>query len=66
MSIFEEDTPLELIKKVKPDFLVKGGDYELDQIVGRDFVEENGGTVRTIQVVTGRSTTNLIQMIKAH
>jgi rfaE bifunctional protein nucleotidyltransferase chain/domain len=65
VCIFDEDTPLNLIKKVKPDVLVKGGDYKLNQIVGREFVEETGGEVTTIPIVSGRSTTNLIQSIKA-
>ncbi len=64
VCLFEEDTPLELIKKVRPDILIKGGDYNLDQIVGRDFVEENGGRVLTIPFVSGKSTTGLVQKIK--
>lgn len=58
--IFEEDTPLELIKLVKPNVLVKGGDYKLDEIVGREFVEQHGGKVITIPLVPGRSTTGII------
>ena len=65
VCVFDEDTPLELLKKVKPDFLVKGGDYQLDQIIGREFVENSGGKVVTIPIVSGRSTTNLIHSIKA-
>lgn len=57
---FEEDTPLELIKFVKPDVLVKGGDYSIDTIVGADFVFERGGKVLTIPLVQGKSTTNII------
>jgi len=64
VSIFEDDTPINLIKKIKPDVLVKGGDYNLSEIVGRDFVESNGGKVCTIPFIIGKSTTNLINKIK--
>lgn len=62
--VFEEDTPIELIKRVKPSILVKGGDYTLDQIVGADIVIENGGQVMSLPFVEGYSTTNLEQKIK--
>ncbi len=65
VTIFDEDTPLELIKSVKPDILVKGGDYEIDDIVGADFVQARGGSVRTIPFVEGKSTTGLIRAINA-
>lgn len=61
---FEEDTPLELIMKVKPHVLVKGGDYTIDNIVGADFVKDHGGVVETISFVQGKSTTNIINKIK--
>lgn len=61
---FEEDTPLELIKAVKPDFLVKGGDYNNDTIVGADFVVQSGGKVVTIPLVPNKSTTNIINKMK--
>jgi D-beta-D-heptose 7-phosphate kinase/D-beta-D-heptose 1-phosphate adenosyltransferase len=64
VSVFEEETPLNLIKLVMPDVLVKGGDYTADTIVGRDEVEENGGTVVAIPLVHGRSTTGLIEKIR--
>ena len=64
VCIFEDDTPINLIKKIKPDVLVKGGDYNLSEIVGRDFVESNGGKVCTISFIIGKSTTNLINKIK--
>ncbi len=64
VCIFEQDTPLELIRKVKPDVLVKGDDYQLSEIVGRDFVEENGGKVFTVPLIKGRSTTNIIKRIR--
>lgn len=59
--IFEEDTPLELIKKVIPHTLVKGGDWKIDQIVGSDFVLQNGGLVKSLLFVDGRSTTQIIE-----
>lgn len=64
VCIFEEDTPLELLKKVKPDFLIKGGDYSLDQIVGREIIEEYGGKILTIPFISGKSSTNIIEEIK--
>lgn len=60
VCIFNEDTPLELIKIVQPDVLVKGADYNLNEIVGRDFVEKYGGKVLTIPLVPERSTTEII------
>jgi len=61
---FDEDTPLELISAVKPDFLVKGGDYKVEEIVGYQVVTQNGGTVLTIPLVDGFSTTNLVNKIR--
>jgi D-glycero-beta-D-manno-heptose 1-phosphate adenylyltransferase len=61
--VFEEDTPLELIKFVRPDVLVKGGDYSLDQIVGAKEVMEDGGRVVINPIVPGFSTTGLIEKI---
>lgn len=61
VSIFNEETPLELIQLVKPHVLVKGGDWDLNKIVGKDFVESLGGKVQTIPYVPGRSTTGLIK-----
>ncbi|MBK7309657.1 MAG: D-glycero-beta-D-manno-heptose 1-phosphate adenylyltransferase [Sphingobacteriaceae bacterium] len=62
---FNEDTPLELIKKVQPDFLVKGGDWKVEQIVGYDVVMANGGKVLTIPFLEGFSTTGLVNKLKA-
>ncbi len=61
--VFEEDTPLDLIKQIKPDILVKGGDYEIDKIVGADYVASYGGITTTIPLVEGRSTTAVIEKI---
>jgi D-beta-D-heptose 7-phosphate kinase/D-beta-D-heptose 1-phosphate adenosyltransferase len=59
--VFEEDTPLELIKRVRPGVLVKGADYRIDQVVGRDVVEEAGGDVLLVSLVPGQSTTGLVR-----
>lgn len=64
VCMFDEDTPEELIKLLKPDVLVKGGDYTLDQIVGSSFILNNGGAVEIIPFVTGYSTTSIISRIK--
>ena len=58
--LFDEDTPYELIKLVKPTILVKGGDYKPEDIVGYDIVTSNGGAVITIDLVEGHSTTSII------
>lgn len=63
--LFHEDTPLELIDVLRPDILVKGGDYTLDRIVGRDAVQSWGGEVQVIPVIPGRSTSQLIAAIRA-
>jgi len=64
VCLFDEDTPEELIKLVRPDVLVKGGDYTIDRIVGADFVQSYGGEVVIIPFVTGYSTTSIIDRIK--
>ena len=58
--IFPQDTPLEVIQEIKPDVLVKGGDWKVKDIVGSDFVLSNGGKVLSLPFVEGRSTTNII------
>lgn len=63
VMIFEEDTPLELIRAVSPDVLVKGGDWSVDRIVGREVVEERGGVVCSIPLLEGYSTTATINRI---
>lgn len=63
VTVFEEGTPLELIKALKPDILAKGGDYTLDGVVGREIVESYGGRVELITFVEGKSTTNIIERI---
>ncbi len=59
--IFEEDTPERLIKEIKPDVLVKGGDWSIENIVGADFVKSYGGEVKTIDFVYDISTTKIIE-----
>lgn len=59
--IFSEDTPEQLIRQVRPDILVKGGDWTPDKIVGGPFVLSYGGQVKSLQFVDGRSTSSLIQ-----
>lgn len=63
--VFESDTPLDLICRVAPDILVKGGDWRPDQIVGSEFVLKNGGKVRSLPFVEGYSTTNLEEKIRS-
>lgn len=58
--IFDEDTPEELIKLVKPHVIVKGGDYTPEQVVGADFVKSYGGEVKIFPLVEGHSTTQII------
>lgn len=61
--VFEEDTPEMLINSIVPDVLVKGGDYNIDNIVGADFIRENGGIVKIIPFVDGFSTTGLLKKL---
>ena len=61
---FSESTPLRLIKRIKPDILIKGGDYKANQIVGNEFVKKNNGEVKIIPFLKGYSTSNLIKKIK--
>jgi len=63
LTIFTEDTPLELLQVVRPDILVKGGDYLPDEVVGKELVESSGGRVELIQFVDGKSTTNIIDKV---
>lgn len=60
---FEEDTPYEIIREIQPDILVKGGDYHLDNIVGRDIVESLGGRVIVVPLTPVKSTTELLAKI---
>lgn len=64
VEIFEEDTPINLIKKVMPYVLVKGGDWQVEQIVGHKEVLENGGKVLSLNFINGFSTTSTIEKIQ--
>jgi len=61
VAIFDEDTPIELIKQVRPTVLVKGGDYTREQVVGHEFVTANGGEVVLVDILPGHSTTSLVK-----
>lgn len=61
--IFQEDTPENLIEKIIPDILIKGADWDIDNIVGKDIVIKNGGEVKTIEFVNDQSTSKIIKSI---
>jgi rfaE bifunctional protein nucleotidyltransferase chain/domain len=63
VCLFGDDTPLRLIRRIGPDVLVKGGDWPVERIVGRDVVEERGGRVLSIPLYRGVSTTGIIRNI---
>ena len=62
--IFDEETPYNLIKELKPDILVKGGDYKVEDIIGHDIVESYGGRVLSLSFKEGYSTTNLVNKVQ--
>jgi rfaE bifunctional protein nucleotidyltransferase chain/domain len=64
VCLFEQDTPQQLIAEIKPDVLVKGGDYKKGEIIGKDIVERHGGQVLTVPLVKDRSTSLLIDKIR--
>ena len=64
VTVFDEDTPLEAIRAVRPDVLVKGQDYRVDEVVGRDLVESWGGRVELLPLVPDRSTSSLVERIR--
>lgn len=66
VTIFDQEDPLEVIAAVKPDILVKGGDWSIETIVGREFVESYGGRVMTLPTVPGISTSGIIDKIVSH
>ena len=66
VTIFDEPDPLALIQALRPNILVKGGDWATDLIVGKEFVEAQGGSVRNISLIPDISTTVIIQRILAH
>jgi len=61
--LFEESTPENLIRFIKPDVLVKGADYKISQIVGADFVKSYGGVVKRIRLTSGRSTSRILRRL---
>ena len=63
--LFAEDTPIELIGRIRPDVLVKGADYRIDQVVGREVVESYGGRVVLVDLLPDSSTTLIIDRLKA-
>ena len=63
VTFFDEDTPGEIINELIPDILVKGADWSIDKIVGREVVEKNGGEVKTINFVNNQSTSKIIESI---
>jgi D-beta-D-heptose 7-phosphate kinase / D-beta-D-heptose 1-phosphate adenosyltransferase len=60
VAVFEEDTPIELITRLKPSVLVKGGDYTREQVVGHEIVEAGGGEVLLVDILKSHSTTSLV------
>jgi rfaE bifunctional protein nucleotidyltransferase chain/domain len=62
--LFDEDTPLELVKALKPDVIAKGGDYAVETIVGAKEVQGWGGRVEVIPLTPGQSTTSIIQKLR--
>jgi len=62
--LFSEDTPIKLIGALLPDVLAKGGDYEIETIVGHEIVQQNGGKVKLVPFLDGFSSTNIIDKIK--
>ena len=65
VTLFGEDTPLQLIETLQPDILVKGGDWTPDKIVGSKFVLDRGGEVKSLAFQPGRSTSSIIEKIKS-
>lgn len=63
--VFDEDTPLELVRALRPDVIVKGGDYAPDTVVGADLVRDRGGRVVIIPLTPGQSTTSIIRKLRA-
>ena len=62
--IFNEETPIKLIELIKPDVLIKGGDYKIDEIVGAEFIQQNGGRVVLSDYKNGHSTSEIIKKIE--
>lgn len=65
VTIFDEHTPLELIEYLKPDIIVKGGDWSEENVVGRESVKRRGGKIVIIPAIKGASTTNIIEKVRS-
>ena len=65
VCVFDQEDPLELVKMVRPNILVKGGDWSIDKIIGSDFVKSIGGQTLSLPYVEGRSTTNIVNQFRA-
>lgn len=63
VTFFDEDTPAEIIGELIPDVLIKGADWDINKIIGKDIVEANGGEVKTIEFVNFQSTTHIIDTV---
>lgn len=63
VTLFDQDTPYDLIKTIQPDVLVKGGDWPIEKIVGSDLVLARGGEVKSLSFVNGKSTTKILEKI---
>ena len=63
--IFNEETPIKLIELIKPDVLIKGGDYKIDEIAGAEFIQQNGGRVVLSDYKNGHSTSDIIKKIES-
>ena len=64
ITLFDADTPIDLITRIKPDVLVKGGDWKPEQIIGADFVQSYGGSVKVVPFIEGYSTSILFDKLK--
>ena len=62
--MFDEDTPIDLIKMINPNVITKGGDYNTDQVIGNDIVTQNNGEVVIIPLTQGYSTSSILEKIK--
>ncbi|MBA3647501.1 MAG: D-glycero-beta-D-manno-heptose 1-phosphate adenylyltransferase [Chitinophagales bacterium] len=62
--LFDEETPYSLIQNIKPDVLVKGGDYSIGEVVGKDLVEGTGGSIEVVPLLQGLSTTNIVNKMR--
>jgi len=65
VTVFDELTPLELVRYLRPDVLVKGADYHRDEVIGADFVESYGGRVHLASLREGYSTTGILKLLGA-